>query len=132
MKLASMSHVARDIIENRRNGIRSLYAFITDQTPPKADIKYWTQFLNQETPVYLGAEKIAMKFNMAVVFFNIRKTGRGKYILKPELLFDDCSGLADHDITEAHVRKLEELIVNKPEYWIWSHRRWKYKKPADA
>ena len=132
MKLASMSHVARDIIENRRKGVRSLYAFITDQTPPKADIKYWTQFLNQETPVYLGAEKIAMKFNMAVVFFNISKVGRGKYVLRPELLFDDCSNLPDHAITEAHVRKLEELIVNKPEFWIWSHRRWKYKKTPDA
>ena len=132
MKLASMSHVARDIIENRRNGIRSLYAFITDQTPPKADIKFWTQFLNQETPVYLGAEKIAMKFNMAVVFFNITKRSRGKYTLKPELLFEDCTGLEDHVVTEAHVRKLEELIVKKPEYWIWSHRRWKYKKEADA
>ena len=68
---------------------------------------------------------------MAVVFFNIQKVKRGYYNLNIELLFDHTAGLPDHLITETHVRRLEEIIIDKPEYWIWSHRRWKHKREAD-
>jgi Kdo2-lipid IVA lauroyltransferase/acyltransferase len=127
MALTPMSNVVREIISNRNKGISTLYAFIADQTPAKGDIKYWTHFLNQETPVYLGAEKIAAKYDMAVVFFKNQKIRRGHYHLTLELLFDHTRGLPEYAVTEAHVRKLEELVIEKPEYWIWSHRRWKHK-----
>jgi KDO2-lipid IV(A) lauroyltransferase len=128
MTLTPMSNIVRDIIENRKKGISTLYAFIADQTPAKRDIKYWTQFLNQETPVYLGAEKIASKYDMAVIYFKNQKIKRGYYHLTLDLLFEHTSGLPEYTVTEAHVRKLEELINEKPEYWLWSHRRWKYKR----
>jgi Kdo2-lipid IVA lauroyltransferase/acyltransferase len=127
MDLTPMSNVVRSIITNRNKGIPTLYAFIADQTPAKGDIKYRTRFLNQETPVFLGAEKIAAKYDMAVVFFKNQKIKRGHYHLTLELLFDHTRGLPEYAVTEAHVRKLEELITEKPEFWIWSHRRWKYK-----
>ena len=130
MILTPMSHIVREIIEARKANRRSIYSFITDQTPPKGDIKYWTKFLNQDTPVYLGVEKIASKYDMAVVFFNVRKIRRGYYCYTPELLFEHSTGLPEFAITESHVRKLEEIIRENPEYWIWSHRRWKHKKPA--
>jgi len=130
MILTPMSLIVREILEARKTGRRSIYSFISDQTPPKADIKYWTTFLNQDTPVYLGVEKIASKYDMAVVFFNVSKIKRGYYSYCPELLFEHTSGLPEHVITESHVRRLEEVIREKPEYWIWSHRRWKHIKPA--
>lgn len=130
MILTPMSLIVREIIEARKAGRRSIYSFITDQTPPRADIKYWTNFLNQDTPVYLGVEKIASKYDMAVVFFNVQKIKRGYYNYTVELLFEHTSGLPEHVITESHVRRLEEIISEKPEYWIWSHRRWKHKRPA--
>jgi Kdo2-lipid IVA lauroyltransferase/acyltransferase len=130
MILTPMSLIVREIIEARKADRRSIYSFITDQTPPKGDIKYWTKFLNQDTPVYLGVEKIASKYDMAVVFFNVRKIRRGYYCYTPELLFEHSTGLPEFAITECHVRKLEEIIRENPEYWIWSHRRWKHKKPA--
>ena len=71
MILTPMSLIVREIIEARKTSRRSIYSFISDQTPPKGDIKYWTTFLNQDTPVYLGVEKIASKYDMAVVFFNV-------------------------------------------------------------
>ncbi len=129
MILTPMSLIVREILEARKAGRRSIYSFITDQTPPKGDIKYWTKFLNQDTPVYLGVEKIASKYDMAIVFFNVRKIRRGYYCYTPELLFEHTSGLPEHVITESHVRRLEEIIRENPEYWIWSHRRWKHKKP---
>jgi KDO2-lipid IV(A) lauroyltransferase len=130
MVLTPMSLIIREIINDRKNGINTLSAFISDQIPPKGDIKYWTTFLNQDTPVYLGAEKVASKYDMAIVFFHIQKVRRGYYNLNIELLFDHTAGLPDHFITETHVKRLEEVIREKPEYWIWSHRRWKHKKPV--
>lgn len=128
MIVTPMSHIVRDIITNRNSGKRSLYAFITDQTPPRGDIKFWTSFLNQDTPVYLGAEKIASKFDMAVVFFRIEKIRRGYYTLTVEKLHENTAGLPEHEVTVSHVKRLEELIREKPEFWTWSHRRWKHKR----
>lgn len=128
MILSPMSNIIRDIISLRRGKIKSLFAFLNDQTPPKGDIKYWTNFLNQDTPVYTGAEKIASKYDMSVVFFNVNKIKRGYYNFTVELLFEHSAGLPEHVITDAHVRRLEEIIRSRPELWIWSHRRWKHKR----
>jgi KDO2-lipid IV(A) lauroyltransferase len=127
MVLTPMSNIVREIINDKNNGIRTISAFIADQTPAITEINFWTKFLNQDTPVYLGAEKIAAKYDMAVVFYNIRKIKRGYYSLTLEVLFENTAGLPEHTVTEAHVRKLEEIIKENPEYWIWSHRRWKFK-----
>ena len=129
--LTPMAHIIREIINYRKNNINTLSAIITDQTPIKSEIKYWTTFLNQDTPVYMGTEKVASKYDMAIVFFHIQKIKRGYYNLNIELLFNHTAGLPDYLITETHVRRLEEIIIEKPEYWIWSHRRWKHKKPVE-
>jgi Kdo2-lipid IVA lauroyltransferase/acyltransferase len=129
--LTPTSHVIRDIINYKNQGINTLSVFISDQIPAKGDIKYWTTFLNQDTAVFTGAGKIASKYDMAVVFFNVQKLKRGHYNLDIELLHDHTAGLSEEVITETHVRRLEEIIKDNPEYWIWSHRRWKHKKHAD-
>ena len=128
MILTPMSQIIREIISMRQQGILSLFAFITDQTPPKNEIRYWTTFLNQDTPVYTGIEKIASKYDMTIVYFYIRKVKRGYYEATAEVLFEHSVGLSEHQITESHVRKLEESIRENPEYWMWSHRRWKHKR----
>jgi KDO2-lipid IV(A) lauroyltransferase len=129
--LTPTSQVIREIINYKKNNINTFSVFIADQTPSKGDIKYWTTFLNQDTPVFTGVEKIASKYDMAIVFFNIQKVKRGYYNLKIELLFDHTAGLPDHLITETHLKRLEEIIRGKPEFWIWSHRRWKHKRPVE-
>jgi len=128
MGLTPTNNVIREIINNRRKNIRVLYGFIADQTPSKPDIRFYTSFLNQETPVFLGIEKIALKYDMSVVLFNVRKIRRGYYNLTVELLFESTRGLPEYKVTETHVKRLEEIIRENPEYWIWTHRRWKYKK----
>ena len=129
--LTPTSMVLREIIDSRRNNINTLSIFISDQIPAIGEIKYWTTFLNQDTAVYTGAGKIAAKYDMAVIFFHIEKVKRGHYNLKIELLYDHTAGISENQITETHVRRLEEIIKEKPEYWIWSHRRWKHKKPVE-
>jgi len=121
-----MSAVVREVIKNRQEKRYSLYGFISDQTPARSEIRYRTVFLNQDTPVFLGAEKIAVKYDMAVVFINIQKITRGYYRMSTELLFENAKDLPEHLITETHVKRLEEIIREKPEYWLWTHRRWKY------
>jgi KDO2-lipid IV(A) lauroyltransferase len=128
--LTPTSQVIREIINYRRNNINTVSVFITDQIPAMGDIKYWTTFLNQDTAVFTGASKIASKYDMAIVFFHVQKVKRGYYNLDIELLFDHTEGLSEEVITEKHVRRLEEIIREKPENWIWSHRRWKHKKPV--
>ena len=128
MVLTPMSNIIREIIKDRSQNINTVSAFISDQAPVKGEIKYWTTFLNQDTPVYLGTEKVASKYDMAVVFFNIKKVKRGYYKLKVELLFEHTADLPEYTVTEAHVRRLEEIITENPEYWIWSHRRWKHRR----
>jgi len=129
-ELAPMNLVVRKIIENKSKNIRALYGFIADQTPAKTQIEYYTTFLNQETPVFLGIEKIAAKYDMPVVFFNVRKVRRGYYNLTIELLFDSTRDLPKYLVTDTHVKRLEQIIKEKPENWLWTHRRWKYKKEA--
>jgi KDO2-lipid IV(A) lauroyltransferase len=129
--LTPTSQVIREIINYRKNDINTVSVFISDQIPSIGDIKYWTTFLNQDTAVFTGAGKIASKYDMAVVFFNVQKAKRGYYNLNIELLFDHTAGLSEEVITEKHVRRLEEIIKEKPENWIWSHRRWKHKKPVE-
>jgi Kdo2-lipid IVA lauroyltransferase/acyltransferase len=129
--LTPMSMIIREILNYRKNNINTLSVFISDQTPAKGDIRFWTTFLNQDTPVFLGAEKMAAKYDMAMVFFHIQKIKRGYYNLNIELLFDHTAGLPEFLITKTHVKRLEEIIRENPEYWIWSHRRWKHKRSVE-
>jgi KDO2-lipid IV(A) lauroyltransferase len=126
--LSPMSMIFRDLLNYRKKGIPTFSGYLIDQTPTKNEIQYWTTFLNQDTPVYLGPAKIASKFNMAVLFLNIQKVKRGYYRAKLELLIENAGGLTESYITEKHVRRLDELIRQRPEFWIWSHRRWKHKR----
>jgi Kdo2-lipid IVA lauroyltransferase/acyltransferase len=129
--MTPMSNVIRDIINYRKNKTNIVVSFISDQTPAITDIKYWTKFLNQDTAVFTGAEKIASKYDMAIVFFNIQKIKRGHYDLRIELLFEHSAGLPEHYITDKHVQHLENIIRENPEFWLWSHRRWKHKRPLE-
>jgi len=129
--LTPTSQVIREILNYRKQNINTVSVFISDQIPAKGDIRFWTKFLNQDTAVFTGAGKIAAKYDMAVVYFNIQKVKRGHYNLNIELLYEHTEGLSEDQITETHVKRLEEIIREKPEFWIWSHRRWKHKKPVE-
>ncbi|HDZ40621.1 MAG TPA: lipid A biosynthesis acyltransferase [Bacteroidetes bacterium] len=132
IELAPMSRIVRILYQYEGEGINTLVGLVSDQTPPKKEIRYWTKFLNQDTPVYLGIEKLSHKFNMTVVFFHIDKIRRGYYEIRPEIITDEPSGLKPYELTEKHVGMLEEQIRRRPELWMWSHRRWKRKKPEGA
>lgn len=102
--------------------------FATDQSPTHSKSVYWLNFLNQETAVLTGAEKFSRKYNQPVVYVHIEKLKRGYYQMSLSVLCDAPNELAEGEITERHTRMLEQKIIENPEYWLWTHRRWKRKK----
>lgn len=126
-KLMPMQTAYKEMLKHRDE--LTITAFIADQTPqPKG--AYWTTFLNQDTPVFKGTEVISKKLNMPVVYATIRKVKRGYYEMFAEILVADPSKTAEGEISELHTRRLERNILSQPETWLWSHRRWKHKRPT--
>lgn len=123
-----MKQTARALNTYIQEGRLTILNFIADQSPYSSDIQYWTNFLNQDTPVLLGVEKFAKKTRLPVYFFSILRVKRGYYEIEVEKLCDDSSSMQPHEVTELHVRALEKEIRNAPEYWLWTHRRWKNKR----
>jgi len=124
-KLIKVNNTLRDMINNKNEV--SATAFIADQTPFPENA-YWTKFLNQNTPVFTGAEKISKKLNYPIVFINIIRTKRGYYEIFAELLEQEPKNTAENEISERFINRLEKEIIKKPEIWLWSHRRWKHRK----
>lgn len=102
-----------------------------DQTP-QPNSQFWTMFLNQETAFFPGPMKIAIKTNQPVVLHHTRKVGRGRYEVFHYKLIENPAEVEPEEILMAYVRRLEEIIKAEPEYWLWSHRRWKHKRPANV
>lgn len=128
----TMKDAYRTVLKYNNNNKLTILGLIADQRPPLNSRNYWTTFLNQETPVFLGPEKIAQKLNAAVVYTHVDKIKRGKYLLIPTLLFDEPKNCKEYEITETHLRLLEKYIKEKPEYWLWSHKRWKHKREPET
>ncbi len=124
-KLYAMKDTMREMVRNRHEV--NATAFIADQTP-SPEGAYWTTFLNQDTPVFWGTEKIAQKFNYPVVYVTIKRLKRGFYEVDSEVLVTDSKNTKEGEISELHTRKLEQDIISQPEIWLWSHRRWKHKR----
>jgi len=113
----------------KNNDLFALY-LVGDQRPGKGNLEYWTTFLNQETPVITGMDKLARKHNLPVVFMNVKRPKRGYYEATFETLSKEPGKLKEYEISEKYIRAVENLIFTEPEYWLWSHKRFKY-KPAE-
>ena len=132
-----MHHTLRTIIERRNEGKVFTIGTISDQVPTWSDIRHWTTFLNQNTPVLSGNERFARKFGMAVVYMDCTKVRRGHYRIECKLLSEDATNCPEYQLTDMYFKLLEENIRRKPELWLWSHNRWKrtweeYQRRMDA
>ena len=115
----------------RDNPENTATLILADQSPLNPRKSYWMNFLSQTTAVFFGPEMIAQKYNYAVVFFHVIKKKRGYYEMELELVTAQPRSLAWGELTELHVKSLETIIQNRPEYWLWSHNRWKLNLPND-
>ncbi|WP_256010546.1 lysophospholipid acyltransferase family protein [Desertivirga xinjiangensis] len=123
--MVPMKHTLRKIAENRH---RLYFAvFVSDQTPTRHESNYFTEFLNQRTSVFLGIEKIAKTTGNPVVFCYIDRIKRGYYEARFKTIVEDPKETSEFEITEIHTKELEQQIKARPELWLWSHKRWKFK-----
>lgn len=119
-------HTIRVVIDSaKRNELYALY-LVADQRPLLKDVDYWTTFMNQKTPILTGMEKLAKRFDIPVVFFNMKRVKRGYYEVTFELITETPEETKDHEISERYISMVEQLIREQPEYYLWSHKRWKY------
>jgi KDO2-lipid IV(A) lauroyltransferase len=124
--LVEMKDSLRHIISTKEEC--KIIGLLADQSPVKNESNYWTTFLNQESSVYLGPEKIATKMNYPVLFCKIQKVKRGRYEFYLEELCTNPEKTTKGEITSLYLRKSEQTINKNPEFWLWTHRRWKHKK----
>lgn len=128
-RLYPMKETFKGMVENRKEVTAT--AFIADQTPhPRA--AYWTTFLNQDTPVFTGTAKISRKLNYPIIYVSVKRPKRGFYEIHSELLVENPQSMCEDDISELHTRRLERDIVDCPEIWLWTHKRWKHKRPVES
>jgi KDO2-lipid IV(A) lauroyltransferase len=125
-RLIAMKDTLRDMLNNRNE--LTATAFIADQSP-LPDRAYWMNFMNQDTPVFLGIEKIALKIRYPIVYITIRRVKRGYYKVFAERIELPSVIEKTGTITEIHTRMLEADIRSQPENWLWTHRRWKHDRP---
>ena len=127
----AMKESLRFYLRNRAGGIggRNLVmGLIADQNPPRRPDSRWFRFLNQDTIFFDGGEKLALRCNLPVYFVKMNRLRRGRYEMSFELIYDGKEEVAEYEITQRYVRKLERMICECPELWMWSHRRWKHKR----
>lgn len=124
--LYPMQETVRLMLRDRKE--LTATAFIADQTP-SPEHAYWTTFLNQDTPVFRGTEVIARKLNYPVIYLGIDRPVRGHYHMRFELLEATPGETAEGEISERHTRRLEADIRRRPAIWLWTHRRWKHRRP---
>ena len=123
----SMKQAYRGMLQNRNEVTAT--GFIADQTPGPGNA-HWMTLLNQDTAVFRGTEVIARKFDYPVIYVAVTREKRGFYSVQLELMTEHPKSLAEGELTELHTRRFEQNIIKNPEIWLWSHRRWKHKKPA--
>ena len=105
---------------------------LSDQSPAHPDKSYWTTFLHQETAFLYGAENFARRYNYPVLYYRVDKPRRGRYTVTFSLLCDNPQAVPQYTVEERYIRTLESDIAARPEFWLWSHRRWKLTRPETA
>ena len=121
-----MNGTLRWIIGNKRMGRPTILGYINDQVPTWGNIHHWLTFLNHEdTPVFTGIERIVHSQNQAVVYIDVKRTGRGRYECEFKVITRDPSTMGEFELTDTYFKLMEQTINRAPQYWLWSHNRWK-------
>lgn len=127
-ELIQNSQVLRRVIRAEQNKEPVFVWLAGDQTPPEFH-KFWFRFLNQEAMFYPGPASISKRFNQPIIFQKLEKIGRGKYECSFEVLFENPAEVSEAEIINTYIGKMEEVIRENPEFYLWSHKRWKHKRP---
>ena len=118
--------------ENKKNGELTINGFVADQSPKARKAFHWNDFMGIKVPMYTGAETLAKKWDMTVVFVNVRRKKRGFYETTFETIAENPKDFANYKITDAFFTLVEDQIKEDPQYYLWTHKRWKHRDKVPA
>jgi KDO2-lipid IV(A) lauroyltransferase len=107
---------------------QGVFGFASDQSPKAMKAVYWRKFMGVDVPVHTGAEMLAKKYDLNVIFLKVKKVKRGYYRATFEVLTEDVTKVPDFQITDAFFERVEKQILEAPEYYLWTHKRFKHKR----
>lgn len=114
--------------QNQRDGILSMYGLASDQSPKLDRAFHWDTFMGIEVPVHTGAEMLARKYNLSVLFVKVKKVKRGYYEATFIPICDTPKKADGFEITHTYLKEVEKQILEAPEYYLWTHKRWKHRR----
>ncbi|MFD0797567.1 lysophospholipid acyltransferase family protein [Maribacter chungangensis] len=130
--LITQQETVKTVVRNKRDGVIGIFGMVSDQSPQRHRAQYWSEFMGIKVPVFNGAETMARKLGLAVVFLKVSKVKRGHYQAEFIPITENGKETDENYITETFLRLTEKQIYEKPEHYFWTHKRWKHrgKQPA--
>jgi KDO2-lipid IV(A) lauroyltransferase len=99
---------------------------VSDQSPKLNATHHWQKFMGVEVPVHTGGEMLAKKYDMNIIFLRTKKIKRGYYQASFEVLSEEAKSVPNYEITDRFLKLVEQQIHEAPEFYLWTHKRWKY------
>lgn len=130
-EIVDQTNVRQTIAYYQEHHVPCAYMMLSDQSPSNTHKSYWTTFMHQETPFLYGAEYFARKYDLPVLYYDVTKVRRGHYEVRFRLLCEHPSQVPQYAISARYVQLLTNTINQAPQYWLWSHKRWKRQRPSD-
>ncbi|MDE5793809.1 MAG: lysophospholipid acyltransferase family protein [Muribaculaceae bacterium] len=124
-----MATSAKTLMEMSAKGIPTITGYIADQTPSWRAIHHWIPFLHHDTSVFTGAEKISRKIHAAAYYLEMRRPERNKYVGRFVKITPDVAATPTDQTTDQYFSMLETSIRKNPPFWLWTHNRWRHKRP---
>ena len=118
------------INQNETEGNKSITAFLSDQSPRLTKDVYWGKFMGIDTPCFTGAERLAKKLNLTMAYLKVSKVKRGHYEAEIKTLAETPNAYKDYELTDMFLCEVEKQIHEAPEYYLWTHKRWKHKRKS--
>ncbi len=112
--------------KNNLKNVKSIYGLLSDQSPQLHKARYFKDFMGVKVPIHTGAEYLGKKFNHVIVLMKTQKIKRGYYMTAFETITESPRDFKDYEITDIFLNKVEQQIKEKPDYYFWSHKRWKH------
>ncbi|SNR32615.1 lysophospholipid acyltransferase family protein [Lutibacter flavus] len=128
--LVETSKVISEILKNKKNNIQAMYGLLSDQSPQLKKTYYWSEFLGVKVPIHTGAEMLAKKYDMNMVYIETKKVKRGYYETTFSLITNDATKYPDYKLTDIFLEKVQKQIKAQPEFYFWTHKRFKHKDKA--
>jgi KDO2-lipid IV(A) lauroyltransferase len=101
-------------------------ALVADQNPGNPAKAWWVNFFGKPAPFVMGPENAARARDTVVVFGNFYKIRRGLYTFVAEKITDDPASMQPGELTLRYIQYIEDRIRERPDNYLWSHRRWKH------